>query len=275
MKPAEILRELDKLPQKKFGQNFLTDEKVLADMVEAADIQPGETVVEIGSGLGVLTFELLKHAKQVIAIEADRDLADYLRDKKIKNLTVITGDALRVDWTVAIKEPYRIVANIPYSITSPLLRKIFALDPSAGGKPVKVVLLVQKELAVRITAPPGSRERGFLTLLCEASAKIKIVRTVKPGSFHPMPKVESAIIEVVPLAQSKMTTIFWPVIEAGFSHQRQTAVNAIANSLHLPKGKVEQALVEAGLDPMVRPAVLTFDQWKTVSKSLENLIKSL
>lgn len=268
MRPAEILKELNKFPQKKYGQNFLTDEKALSDIVAAAKLSKDDIVVEIGSGLGVLTFALLAEAKKVIAIEADLDLADYLRDKKAKNLTVIRGDALQIDWTATLDEPYKIVANIPYSITSPLLQKIYHLEK----KPSVVVLLVQKELAERLTAEPGNRDRGFMTVLSEANATVKVIRKVKPGSFYPVPKVGSAIIEVTPLSESQMPTIFWPAVEAGFRHARQTLMNGLKD-LPISRTDVEKIFAELSLNPMARPAELTFTQWQNLSQAVEKLIK--
>jgi len=268
MKPSEILRELEKFPQKKLGQNFLQDERALADIVEAADINEDQTIVEIGPGLGVLTRELCQKAKRVIAIELDRELAEYLRNLNLKNLTVITGNALDIDWTVSIEGPYKVVANIPYSITSPLLRKIFSLEK----RPDSVVLLVQREVAERITAPPGNRNRGYLTMLTEANGVAEIIRIVKPGSFYPQPKVDSAVIRVTP-NQNSMEEVFWPVVEAAFRQPRQTAANAIAKNLHVPKATVEQALELAGVSVMARPAVPNFEQWKIISKSIHKTVK--
>lgn len=269
MKPAEILRDIKKLPKKILGQNFLVDESVVRDMISAAEIEPENTVVEVGPGLGALTSELATVAKEVLAIEMDQELVNYLRLKKKRNIKIIHGDALRVDWTVSIESSYRIVANIPYSITSPLLRKIFGLEK----KPAKVVLLVQKEMAARITAEPGSSERGFLTILCEAAAKVKIVRTVKPGSFYPSPKTDSAIIALTLLPENRADQIFWPAIEAGFSHKRQTLCNGINKDLKLSKTEIVAVLEAANLDPLIRPQNLSFEDWVIVSKGIGKLIK--
>jgi len=264
MKPSEILRDIKHLPKKVFGQNFLADASVVRDMIDSADIQPDDVVVEIGPGLGVLTDDLARQAKQVLAIEADQELVHYLRLKKRRKVKIIHGDALKVDWMVSFDGPYRIVASIPYSITSPLLRKIFLLD----RKPTKVVLLVQKEVAVRITARPGSSERGFLTLVCEANAEAKIIRTVKPGSFYPRPKVDSAIIELTPFAKSKMADLYWPAIEAGFRHKRQTLANSISKDLRLPKNKIIALLEAQKLNPLIRPQVLSLENWITLSAKI-------
>lgn len=265
MNPKDILDSIEQKAKKRFGQNFLRDEKVLADIIAAANLNETDTVVEIGPGLGVLTTELAPRVERVIAIEADRDLAEYVRDHSAKNVTVITGDALQTDWTLEIEGDYKIVANIPYSITSPLLRKIFSI----AKKPNQVILMVQKELAERITAAPGSSDRGWLTLLTEASSTAKIIRRVQPGSFYPAPKVDSAVISLTPFTESKMETIFWPAVEAGFRHKRQTLANSLKD-IQITKEKSEKILAEMGLNPMIRPQELTFENWKNLSKALQD-----
>jgi 16S rRNA (adenine1518-N6/adenine1519-N6)-dimethyltransferase len=205
-----------------------------------------------------------------VTIEIDRDLAEYIRSLALPNVTVVTGDALKIDWTITLKDEYKIVANIPYSITSPLLRKIFHLEK----RPASVVLLVQKEVAERITAKPGDRNRGFLTIIVEANGQAEIVRTVKPGSFYPQPKVESAVVRVTLKRKSSETELFWPVVEAAFSQPRQTAVNSIANRLNLTKAEVGRVFKEQGLDLLSRPAALTLKEWEKLSRAIQKeLIK--
>lgn len=255
---------LGKRPQKRLGQNFLTDQRVIRDMIRSADIQPGETVVEIGSGLGALTLELVKVAKHVLAIEADRELAEQLRRKSISNLTVVTGDALRIDWTVTIEGEYKIVANIPYSLTSPLLKKIFHL----AEKPAAVILLIQKEMAERLVAPPGSSERGWLTIITEANGEAEIIRSVHPGSFRPSPSVESAIIRLKLRPKSSEETILWPALQAGFRQKRKTLANSLATGLHLPKSEVNQVLGRLKINQQARPQELSYKQWQTLSRLL-------
>ncbi|HUD20837.1 MAG TPA: 16S rRNA (adenine(1518)-N(6)/adenine(1519)-N(6))-dimethyltransferase RsmA [Candidatus Saccharimonadales bacterium] len=265
MKPAEILRSLEKTARKRFGQNFLVNPKVAEEMITAAELKNTDTVVEIGPGLGALTEELIKKAGRVIAIELDRDLAEYLRNRRLPQVTVVTGNSLDIDWTVTIGNDYKIVANIPYSITSPVLRKIFQLE----NRPSVAILLIQKEMAERIVAPAGSSERGFLTLLTEANAEVKIVGKVKPGSFHPMPKVDSAIIKVTP-SERKMETILWPAVEAAFRHKRQTLVNALTKDLPLKRSELEKFLKKNAWNPLIRPSELTFADWQTLSKEIKN-----
>lgn len=261
MTPAQILRELKKFPNKLRGQNFLVDNAVLGAILDTAELSADDLIVEIGPGLGSLTWPLTEVVKKVIAIEADYEFAHYLRLKKAKKLTVVAGDALKIDWTVDLDGPYKIVANIPYSITSPLLRKIFQLE----HKPELVVLLVQKELAERIGAPVGKSSRGLLTILTEASATSTIIRTVKPGSFYPRPKVDSAIIKLEPFEKSKMETIFWPAVEAGFGHKRQTLANALNKNLKTPKAKTAAFLESLSLSGLARAQELSFENWQALS----------
>ncbi len=265
MNPSAILKALDKFPNKKFGQHFLTDEKVLQDIVEAAGLHKEITVVEIGPGLGVLTEQLATNAGRVIAVEADRELAEYLRDRNLPNTTIITGDALRIEWDLTIEGEYKIVANIPYSITSPLLKKIFSLKK----KPTEVILLVQKELADRLTAVPKTRARGFMTVLREANAQAEIIRNVKPGSFYPTPQVDSAVIKLIPFAENKMEVLYWPIIESGFRHKRQTLANALMADLYIAKADTAKTLEEIGLTAMARAEELSFEQWETLSQKLK------
>ena len=265
MKPAQILRELKKYPKKLLGQHFLVDQAVVDEMITAGGLTGDEVVVEIGPGLGMLTFALLKKAERVIAIEIDYEFANYLRLKKHRRLLVVRGDALRVDWAAEIDGPFVIVSNIPYSITSPLLRKIFNLK----NRPTRVILLVQKEMARRLSANAGSRERGLLTVLVEANANVRIIRTVKPGSFYPPPKTDSAIIEIVLRRESLAPAVFWPAVEAGFRHKRQLLLNSLSRDLKLPKKELAEIWSQASLERQFRPSSLSLEQWLKLSVELK------
>lgn len=249
--------------KKSYGQHFLNDANILNAIIDEALVGDSDTVVEIGPGRGSLTFILARRAKRVIAIEADRELADELRPKLPKNVTLITGDALKVEWELEIEGDYKIVANIPYSITSPLMRKIYVLP----HKPSVVVLLIQKEVAARLKAAAGSSERGLMTLMREASGEIEIVRNVAPGSFSPPPEVESTVIKFTPFAESKMSSIYWPLLEAAFSHKRQKLTNAIGG-LPIPKARVAELIAEAGIDGSMRPQELDFAAWQNLSAAI-------
>ena len=266
MKPSEILRDLKKFPSKILGQNFLVDDSAIEAMLEAAQLSMEDTVVEIGPGLGALTFPLLTRVNRVIAIEQDRELANYLYLKKVKKLTVVTGDALKVDWTVAIPGVYKIVANIPYSITFPLLRKIFSLD----RPPTLVALLIQKEAADRLIAPPGSSERGLPTVRTEANARAKVVKRVPSGSFYPGRRVDASII-VFELMPSRDAEVFWPAVEAGFRHKRQTLANGLNKDLKIPKSMLAEFIATIGQKEKCRAQELTFEDWVALSKLLTSV----
>jgi 16S rRNA (adenine1518-N6/adenine1519-N6)-dimethyltransferase len=266
MKPLEILRKLKKTPQKSYGQYFLVDERAVEHILTTVKLGRTNSVVEIGPGLGVLTRELVKQAKHVVAIEADRALAEYLRRQNWPNLVVVTGNALQIDWTVSLTEPYQIVANIPYSITTPLLQKIFQLEL----KPEQAVLLLQKEAAERLSAKPSDTRRNLLSVLAEACAEVKIVKTISRGSFYPVPGVDSAIVELKFLATPMTRTIFWPAVAAGFRHSRQTLLNGL-KELHLDRSKLKQIFNKLKISPLARPTDLTLEQWQQFSQALQRL----
>ena len=252
---------MGKYPDKKFGQNFLTDDSIITKICDIADLKESDEVVEIGPGIGAITRELAKRAKRVIAIELDRDLAEYLRKNVPKNVTVVTGDALDVDWTVEIESGYKIVANIPFSITSPLMRKIINLEK----RPNMVVLLTQKEVAERLSALPDSSERGMLTVLVEAVFNARKTLTIKPGSFYPPPEVDSAVLVLEPKEKDLRETIYWPIVEAGFRQKRQMLINSISKNMPIPKTKVTDALKKLGLDEGIRAEDLSLENWQKLS----------
>ncbi|MEO8138528.1 MAG: 16S rRNA (adenine(1518)-N(6)/adenine(1519)-N(6))-dimethyltransferase RsmA [Gemmatimonadota bacterium] len=184
------------IPKKRFGQHFLHDPSILRRIAEALEITPEDTVLEIGPGPGGLTVELLKHAARLVAIEKDRDLVTLLR-AKFPTLVLTEGDALDLDWrSLTGPGPLRVIGNIPYNITSPLLEQ--ALLPP---RPVCIVYLVQKEVAERVAAPPGGGDYGALSVGIQAVARVERLFSVPAGAFRPPPKVDSAVLRLRPLAQ--------------------------------------------------------------------------
>jgi len=225
----------------RLGQHFLSDPSILARIADALDPQPGETVIEIGPGRGTLTDVLLGRGLKVIAIERDRALAAALETRE--NLTVITGDALKLDW-----HRYgaaKVIGNIPYYITSPLIDK--ALIPPI---PERVVFLMQDEVADRMASPPGSKTYGALSVGVQAVARVEKLFTVAPGAFRPPPKVRSALIRMTPLAQPLVMDVevapLRAFVTACFSRRRKQLKNAVP-------GLTEAELEEMGFDPTVRP----------------------
>ena len=226
---------------RRLGQHFLSDPTILARIADALDPQPGETVIEIGPGPGTLTTVLLGRGLKVIAIEKDRGLAAALDPRE--NLTVVTGDALELDW-----HRYgaaKVIGNIPYYITSPLIDK--ALVPPI---PERVIFLVQDEVADRIAAPPGSKTYGALSVGVQVVVRVEKLFTIAAGAFRPPPKVRSAVIRLTPLAQPLVMDVevapLRAFVTACFSHRRKQLKNAVP-------GLTEAELREMGFDPTTRP----------------------
>jgi len=223
---------------RRLGQHFLSDPKILGRIVDALDPIPGETVLEIGPGKGSLTEVLLARGLTVVAIEKDRDLAAALARS---NLTVVEGDALRIQWPRVPK----IVGNIPYYITSPLIDK--ALTPPL---PERVVFLVQAEVADRLAAEPGSKIYGALSVGVQAVCRVEKLFTVAPGSFTPPPKVRSAVVRLtpraVPLVMPEEIASFRTFVTGCFSKRRKQLKNAVT-------GMSETDLRALGFDPVIRP----------------------
>ena len=239
---------------RRLGQHFLSDPNILARIVDALDCVPGETVIEIGPGHGTLTRELLARGVHVIAIERDRALAEQLRSQVSGvGCQVVTGDALKLDWhelysghrTPDTRHRLKVVGNIPYYITSPLIDK--ALAPPI---PARVVFLVQAEVADRIAAPPGSKTYGALSVGVQVVARVEKLFTVAPGAFRPPPKVRSALIRLMPLAQPLVMDVevapLRAFVTACFSRRRKQLKNAVP-------GLTEGELREMGFDPTLRP----------------------
>lgn len=234
---------------RRLGQHFLHDPKILSRIVDALDPVPGETVLEIGPGKGSLTEALLERGLKVVTIEKDRWLAETLR---ASGLTVIEGDALRVDWHGVLRTThhaprtvFKVVGNIPYYITSPLIDK--ALTPPL---PERVVFLVQAEVADRIAAQPGSKAYGALSVGVQAVTRVDKLFTVAPGAFRPPPKVRSALIRLTPLTQPLVRpeeiAPLRAFVTACFSKRRKQLKNAVP-------GLQGEDLEALGFDPSLRP----------------------
>ncbi len=259
-------------PPPRLGQHFLTDPRLLRRIAATLEPSPTDIVLEIGPGKGSLTRELLAHGLRVIAIEQDRRLAHDLRlriaDCGIGLLTVVTGDALRLDWhelvagasdpQSAIRNPqFKIVGNIPYAITTPLLDK--ALTPPL---PERIVFLVQREVAERVAARPGTKAYGALSVGVQALARVERLFTIGRGAFRPPPRVESALLRLTPLAvplvAPEEVAPFRRFVTACFTRRRKQLVNAVLAAVEGGGGRrrVVEGLQALGLDPAARPETL-------------------
>lgn len=243
-------------PKKFLGQHFLHDPGILARIADLAEIAPGDTVLEIGPGPGGLTAELLRRTSRVFAIEKDADLIPALR-QRFPDLILTHGDALELDWhAIAGPGPLRIVGNIPYNITSPLLER--ALTPP---RPLVVVFLVQKEVAERVAAPPGGKEYGALSVGIQAVAQVERKFTVPAGAFRPPPKVDSAVLRLRPLASPLIpddrVAAFRRFTVGLFGFRRKQLVRGLRELTGATPEQAAAWLAAASLSETARPAELS------------------
>lgn len=261
--------------KKSLGQNFLINESVLPTIIKAAQIKPGDIVIEVGPGYGVLTEALLNAGAKVFAIEKDFDLIANLTKKfgSNKNLKIVHQDALWFDETTLPK--YKVVANLPFNVASPLIRKFL----ESTNQPELMVLMIQKEVAEKIIANPGNSERGVLTLSVEFYGNAEIIAEVSKNSFQPQPKVDAAIIKIEPYqrhlsgeGRKVESKLFFRIVKAGFSAKRQQVHNSLAATLRLSKYQVQDMLTRSSINPQKRAEDLTLDDWINLSKTYESTV---
>ena len=274
----EVIQKYDFDFQKKFGQNFLIDERVLEKIISAAEVNKDDFVLEIGPGIGTMTQYLAEAAREVAAVEIDKTLIPILQDtlKEWNNVTVINNDILKVDIRQLALEknqgrPIKVVANLPYYITTPIIMGLFE-----NQVPIEsITIMVQKEVADRMQVGPGTKDYGALSLAVQYYARPEIVANVPPNCFMPRPKVGSAVIRLEryeqPPVQVKDEKLMFRLIRASFNQRRKTLVNGLKNSpeLHFSKEEIEQALVNCGLSLTVRGEALTLEQFAQLANAFE------
>lgn len=258
-----LLRQFGLRPDKKLGQNFLQDPFALDAIAAAAEIQPTDTVLEIGPGLGSLTRHLAVAAREVIAVELDPDLIPPLQavTQPYDNIRIIHGDILKLSPQELVREPgYLVVANIPYYITSAIIRHLLEHDP----KPRRIVLTIQKEVADRICAQP--EDMSLLALSVQVYGQPRLVQRIPAGAFFPPPKVDSAVLLVEiyenPRIQPELLNTFFKLVKAGFSQKRKTLRNSLSSGLHISPLEAEGLLKKANIDPMRRAETLSIEEWR-------------
>jgi 16S rRNA (adenine1518-N6/adenine1519-N6)-dimethyltransferase len=265
-----LLRRYDLRPSKGLGQNFLQENATLQKIVSAADLGPADDVLEIGPGLGSLTRYLALSARSVTAVELDRKLFPALESvlAPYKNVRLVQGDILKLDPAQLMETPgYIVVANIPYYITSVVIRHLL----EAEQRPNRVVLTVQKEVAERICAVPG--KMSLLALSVQVYGKPVIGATIPAEAFYPAPKVDSAVLCIEVYSQSNLPTdrldLFFTLIKAGFSQKRKTLRNAISGGLRIAPVESEELLSAAGIDPQRRAETLSLEEWGNLVKEFK------
>lgn len=258
-------------PKKSLGQNFLRDEKVLQKIIEVSALNAAGFVIEIGPGEGVLTEQLAKHAGKVVAIELDGELVPALVEKFKNNpdVEIIHADILKINLPELLEKAqpstprtYKVVANIPYYITSPIIR----LFLEQTVQPEEIILMIQKEVAERIVAGPG--QGSILSISVQYYAQAEIMFTVDKQAFYPVPKVDSAVIKIIPTRKfdKDQDKAFFRVVKAGFSAKRKTLVNNLANSFNLEKSAVADKLKTIPLHGTVRAQELSLADWQKLAE---------
>jgi 16S rRNA (adenine1518-N6/adenine1519-N6)-dimethyltransferase len=273
----EIIKKYDFVFQKKFGQNFLIDQRVLDKIIDAADIGPDDCVLEIGPGIGTLTRCLAEAAGQVIAVEIDKNLIPILGDvlSEYNNITVINEDILKVDIQALVDEknggkPIKVVANLPYYITTPIIMGLFESNVPIDN----ITVMVQKEVADRMQVGPGTKDYGALSLAVQYYAEPYIVANVPPNCFMPRPNVGSAVIRLTshkePPVQVENEKLMFQLIRASFNQRRKTLANGLNNSseIKLPKEVIIEAIESLGKGPSVRGEALTLEEFAKLSNEI-------
>ena len=273
----EVLQKYNFVFQKKFGQNFLIDTHVLEKIISAAGITKNDCVLEIGPGIGTMTQYLAENAGHVVAVEIDRNLIPILKETlaDYDNVTVINEDILRVDIKALAEEynggkPIKVVANLPYYITTPIIMGLFE-----SGVPIdNITVMVQKEVADRMEEGPGSKDYGALSLAVQYYAEPEIVANVPPNCFIPRPNVGSAVIRLtrhkeMPV-EVKDPALMFKIIRASFNQRRKTLQNGLGNAPELPytKEQIAAAIAEMGLTPTIRGEALSLAQFAQLSDIL-------
>jgi len=274
--PAEVrrsLREAGLRARHSLSQNFLADVDVLERILAEAAPAPGRAILEVGPGLGILTGGLLDAGAAVTAVELDRGLAARLRERFAAELArgdadpgapgtlrLIEGDALDQPLTRLCPAPYDVVANLPYHITSPILHRLLGEPP----RPDRLVLMVQREVAERIAAPPG--KMSYLSVFVQYHAAVRIALRVPPAAFEPAPEVDSAIIAAEPFPSDDRLDPaaeeeLWRLVQAAFRERRKMLHNVLTRQLAMPAERISAALAEAGIDPDRRPQTLAVGEW--------------
>lgn len=279
----EVLQKYKFNFQKKFGQNFLIDTHVLEKIIDAAGITKDDFVLEIGPGIGTMTQYLCENAREVAAVEIDNNLIPILKDtlKEYDNVEVIHEDILKVDIQELAQRknqgrPIKVVANLPYYITTPIIMGLFESHVPIAS----ITIMVQKEVADRMQAGPGSKDYGALSLAVQFYAKPEIVTNVPPNCFMPRPNVGSAVIrltrhETVPVDVLDEKMMF-RIIRASFNQRRKTLANGLNNAPDIPlsKEQIQESITALGVPVNIRGEALTLEQFATLSNIMHSIIKA-
>lgn len=259
---------------KSLGQNFLIDDSVLRDIVEGAEVNAEDFVIEIGPGVGTLTRELLPVAKRVCAVELDSDLIPILKEelKDFNNFEIVHKDAMKVDFNEIMgdEKSVKLVANLPYYVTTPIIAKVL----NGGYNFKSLTVMIQKEVAERLASEPNCKEYGAISILVQYYCDTKIVRNVSPSCFMPQPKVESTVIRMDKLEKPRYAVndeaLFFRIVRESFNMRRKTLWNAMKN-LKLDKDMLLKAFEEAGIDPKRRGETLSIEEFGRLANCIDQM----
>jgi 16S rRNA (adenine1518-N6/adenine1519-N6)-dimethyltransferase len=278
--PREVVLRLNHYglkPLQSRGQNFLIDSNVVQNIVEAASVENGDAVVEVGPGAGALTLALAGRKARILALEVDRGLVRLLRDllQSCPAVKVVQGDALKADWRALCRlyfgegEKVKLVSNLPYNISTPfvysLLKQLLPFE--------RAVLMFQREVAERITAMPGDGNYGALTVLCQYYAAPGILFKVSRHVFWPRPKVDSAVLSLTPrerLLTAHQEPYFWRIVQGSFQQRRKTMLNNLLNLYDWPRDAAAGMLLQASIEPSARPETVSLQKFAKLSRIIYN-----
>ncbi|MGB2981393.1 MAG: 16S rRNA (adenine(1518)-N(6)/adenine(1519)-N(6))-dimethyltransferase RsmA [Candidatus Zixiibacteriota bacterium] len=264
-------------PKRSLGQNFLSDDSTARRIAEGLELKEDDVVLEIGAGKGALTGHLLDRADRILAVEIDVRLCRHLQKRfhGRENLSVINEDILKIDFRDVIKPGtnVKVVGNLPYQITSPVLSLLLENRESVS----LCVLMVQKEVALRICALPGNKDWSPLSIAVQLYSEARVLFHLKPESFYPSPKVDSSVIRVVFLADPRVVVpdeeLFFKVVRSAFSQRRKMVLNSLAANLDLPKSAMEVILNKAGIDPRLRAEALGLNEFADLASAMREILK--
>lgn len=264
-----LLKKYETRPSRRFGQNFLVNKESVGKIVEAAELKKEDAVLEIGPGIGTITQKLAERAKKVVAVEKDRGMTEILKEtlKDFENVEIFQGNILKFEnWELKIKNSYKVVANLPFYITSPVIRHFLE---AVENRPQRMVLVVQKEVGQRIAARPP--RMSILAVSVQVYAEAKIVGYILKRNFWPQPKVDAAIIKITPIKRMLRIDLnrFFRIVKAGFSQPRKQLTNNLSKSLKIGKKEAEVWLRKNNIQPTQRAETLSVEDWIKLTKNFK------
>ncbi len=278
----KLLREHSFYTKKRFGQNFLIDRNIVHKIVDFLDLNSNDSVLEIGPGVGTLTQEIAKRCKKVAAVEIDHDLIKLLEHTLdgCSNVEIVNGDILKTDLNSLIDKSFdcdmiKVVGNLPYYITSPIIAHIFEIKKRV----ISAILMVQKEVAERLIASPGSKDYGSMSVFVQYHSNVEIIANVSKNVFMPAPEVSSSIVKLAPYQVQPCLVddeeLFFKIVHSAFYKRRKTLLNGLYNSsLNISKNEVLSVLEAAGIDPERRAETISINEFSSITNHMKNIIKT-